>query len=250
VSLPRFGVTRPVPVNLLMAAMLAAGAYCAVTLRREFFPEIDPRAATVSMPYPGATPEEIEDTLAIKIEDKLADLDEVDKLRTTISENGGGIVVEFREGIPYVGDAVDEVERSIDALTDLPDDAEKIQTAELEARLPVIMVAIFGDVDEEVLKQTIREIKDDIQTLEGMGEVLISGVRDYEIRVDVDAAVLLEHGISLPHVAETINAWMADVPGGAVRSPLGNAVRYSGSGKHCTWLFPYVENVCSCGSVV
>ncbi|MHC4910196.1 MAG: efflux RND transporter permease subunit, partial [Planctomycetota bacterium] len=110
-SLPGFGVRNPVPVNLLMAALLLAGGFCAVNLRRQFFPDIEPEAATVSLVYPGATPIEIEETMAIKVEDAVAELDEVDKLRTSISEGGGGITVEFREGISDVSKAVDEVER-------------------------------------------------------------------------------------------------------------------------------------------
>ncbi len=187
VSLPRFGVTKPVPVNLLMVALLLGGSFSGLTLRRQFFPDIDPESASVTLPYPGATPEEIEETMAIKVEDALADLDEVDELRTTISEGGGGIVVRFREGISNVGEATDEVEREIDSLQDLPEEAEEIQVTQLESRLPVIMVSIFGNVDEEVLKRTVREVRDELKTLPGMGEVLISGVRDYEVRVDVRA---------------------------------------------------------------
>jgi len=222
VSPPKFGVTRPVPVNLLMVAMLLAGIVAGLSLRREFFPETEPDAATVTLPYPGATPEEIEETLAIKVEDKLVDLDEVDELRTTISEGGGGIVIEFREGIGDVPKAVDEVERAVDSLTDLPDEAERLTVAELEPRMPVIMVTVFGDTDEQTLKRTIRTIRDELKTLPDMGEIVISGVRDYEIRVDVQNNALLEHGLSLPQLADRIRGWMADVPGGVVRSESGN----------------------------
>jgi multidrug efflux pump subunit AcrB len=222
VSLPGFGVRNPVPVNLLMAALLLAGGFCAVNLRRQFFPDIEPEAATVSLVYPGATPIEIEETMAIKVEDAVAELDEVDKLRTSISEGGGGITVEFREGISDVSKAVDEVERAIDALRDLPADAERIRVTELEARLPVIMLSIHGDADEAVLKRLIRQIHDELRTLPGMGEVVISGTREYEIRVDLDADSLLMHGISLPQVSDSISAWMAEVPGGSVRSASGN----------------------------
>ena len=101
-SLPRFGVVRPVPVNSLMAAFLLSGIACGLTMTREFFPETTPMQATVTLPYPGATPEEIEESLARKVEDKLADLDEVEQLTTTIAEGGGVILVEFRDGIDDV----------------------------------------------------------------------------------------------------------------------------------------------------
>ncbi len=220
-SLARFGVRKPVPVNLLMVAFLLAGTFAAMTLRREFFPESDPEMATVTMPYPGVTPQELEETLAIKVEDSLIDLDEVKEIRSTLSEGGGGITVEFREDADP-DEALDEIERSIDALTDLPDESETIQVRLFEPRLPVIRVAVFGEMDEQVMKQAIRGVRDDLREMPGMGEVLLEGVRDDEVRVDVRSGALLEHGLSLPQVADTIHRWMADVPGGTVRSTTGN----------------------------
>ncbi len=221
-SLPAFGVRKPVPVNLLMIAMLLAGLAASVTLRRQFFPESEPEMAQVTLPYPGASPEEIEETLARKVEDAIADLDEVDELTTSINEGGGFISVKFRENIRSVTRATDEVEREIESLTDLPEDAERIEVTEFENRLPVIMVSLFGEVDEEELKTTIRGIRDDLKTLPGMGEVLPSGIRDYEIRVDVDPAALIEHRVSLPQVSDAIRGWMSDIPGGSVRGTVGN----------------------------
>jgi len=222
VSIAGFGVRKPVPVNLLMAGMIIAGAYAGLTLRKAFFPEVDPETAVVSLVYPGASPEEIEETLAIKVEDALADLDEVDKLITTISEGGGGITVEFREGIGDVDKAVDEVERAIDALQDLPQEAEEITVRALEANLPVIRMSLYGDTDEAILKQTIRTLRDEMDTLPGMGDIQLSGIREYEVRVDADYDALIQHGISLPQLRDAISAWMAEVPGGTVRSSTGN----------------------------
>ncbi|MHC5114214.1 MAG: efflux RND transporter permease subunit [Planctomycetota bacterium] len=221
-SPPRFGVTHPVPVNLLMGALIIAGVASATTMTREFFPETTAESAQVTLPYPGATPDEIEETLARKVEDALADLDEVERLTTTLSEGGGGIMVEFHDGVTDVTGATDEVERAIDALTDLPDEAERIQVSEFEPRLPAISVSVFGDVDEEVLKRTVMSVRDDLRSLEGMGEVTRSGIRDYEIRVDVSSDALLKYRMSLSQVSDVIRAWMTDVPGGTVRTTTGN----------------------------
>jgi len=221
VSLPGFGVRKPVPVNLLMTAILLAGLVLGMSLRREFFPESDPDMATVTLPYPGVTPDELEETLAIKVEDKLIDLDEIKELRTTLTEGGGGITIEFREDADP-DEALDEIERAIDSLIDLPDESEKIQTQLLEPKLPVIRVALYGDLDEQAMKRAIRGIRDDLRTLPEMGEILIEGVRDYEVRVDVRSGALLEHGLSLPMVADTVRRWMTDIPGGTVRTGTGN----------------------------
>ena len=120
-SLARFGVRNPVPVNLLMIALLIAGVYAAATTTREFFPDTTPESCVVSFVYPGATPEEIEENLVRKIEDAVFDLDEVEQIRTQVAEGGGTITVEFRDGVRSVARATDEVERAIYALSDLPE---------------------------------------------------------------------------------------------------------------------------------
>jgi multidrug efflux pump subunit AcrB len=221
-SLARFGVLRPVPVNILMGVLLVAGVAAGLTMTREFFPETKPRSATVTMTYPGATPEEIEEGLARKIEDKIVDLEEVDVLTTTIAEGGGGIFVEFHDGVRDAARATDEIERAVDALTDLPEEAERIQVTEFEPRLPVIMVTLFGTADEEAMKRSVERMREDLTSLPGMGEIYVTGTRDYEIRVDVDSGALLEHGLGLPEITGLIRAWMSDVPGGTVRTNVGN----------------------------
>ena len=220
-SLPHFGVSKPVPVRLMMIAVIVGGVVAAFTIRREFFPETAPEGVRISLPYPGATPEEIEESMARKVEDAVALLDEVDEVTTTITEGGGGIMVEFRSGVD-IKDGFDKVEREIDLLMDLPEDAEEIRVTEFEPQLPAIMLTLYGGADEEVLKQSIRRIADDLRSLPGMGDITISGVRKYELRVDVDQAALLEYGISLPQVSDAIRQWMQDVPGGTVRSNVGN----------------------------
>ncbi len=217
----QFGLRNPVPVNLLMAAILIAGLIAALGLRREFFPESDPDTATLSMPYPGATPDEVEDALAIKVENALADLDEIDELSTTLAEGGGAIAITFREGVDS-GKALDEVERAVDALRDLPTEAEEITVQLLEPRLPVIRVAVFGPLDEAVMKDLIRGVRDDLDSLPGMGEVLIDGVRDYEMSVEVRREAVAAHGLSLPEVAQSIRAAMSQTPGGTVKGAAGN----------------------------
>ena len=220
-NLPRFGVTKPVPVNLLMIALIVSGIYCTAIITREFFPDITPQMATVTLPYPGATPEEVESGMALKVEEVIDDLDEVEEIRTSLSEGGGGLTVELKSGTD-IDKAVDEIERSIDTLTDLPDESENIQVVALEPRMPVIMVTLYGDASEEESKRAIEHVRDELKTLPDMGEILLSGVRNYEVRVDVSYGAILEHGISLPQIAAAIRAWMAEVPGGSVRTEAGN----------------------------
>lgn len=224
--LARFAVHNPVVVNLLVMATIAAGLAFGATLRREFFPEVRPNQVIVNAPYPGATPDQVEASLARKIEDALQDLNDVKELTTTATEGGATVVVEFRPNTVGIDEAVARVKRRVDALQDLPPQAERIVVRELEPNLPTISLTIHGDVDERLAKEEARRIRDDLRTLPGMGTIVISGARRDEITVDADPRSLLEHNLSLTAVADAVRAAMTEIPGGAVRTPTANiAVR-------------------------
>ncbi|MFB0985302.1 MAG: efflux RND transporter permease subunit [Phycisphaerales bacterium] len=220
-SLPSFGARRPVPANLLMMALILGGIYAGLSMRREFFPEIDPEAARVELVYPGATPRELEESMARKVEDAIGTVQEVRRMESTVSEGAGIIVVKFEEGTD-VAEAIADVERSIERLSDLPSDAERIRVVEFEPNLPVIILTLFGDIDERVLKSAMRSMIDDLESLPGMGSLQISGLRDYEIRVAVDPDRLIENALPVTAVADAIRAWMLELPSGAIRGPGGN----------------------------
>ena len=132
-------------------------------------------------------------------------------------------MVEFRDGVGDVDEATREVERAVESLLDLPDEAEEIQVTAFEPVLPVIMVTLFGDSDEESMKRAIRAIKDDLKSLPDMADIVESGTRDYEIRVDLEASIACcSTGLSLPEVSDAISRWMSDIPGGTVRTDVGN----------------------------
>ena len=216
-GLARFGVKQPVPVNLLAVTILVAGATLGLTLEREFFPEITPDRAVISIREPGANPQHIQDAIAIKVEDRMADIDAVKQIDSRIHEGGGSVTVEFRSGVD-LNKAFDDVKRAVDAIDDLPPDAEPLQVQLLEPRLPVIMLTLYGDSDEQALKRAIRGIQNDLQSLDQMGEVVPSGIRDYEISIEIDKDAMLEMGLELGEVQQAVGAWMQEVPGGTLRT--------------------------------
>jgi len=203
-----------------MFAAIAVGLFSALTLRREFFPEVDPDTVAVRIIYPGAAPEEIEESMIFKTEDAIADVDRVKRIRTAISEGYAGIIVEFEDGTD-IDKSVEEIERAIERLQDLPDDAERIQVLEIVPNMPVININLWADVDEEELKRGIRVIEDDLKSLPEMGSMLKSGVREYEIRIEVDPVSLLEHGLTLPMVAGAVDSWMSEIPSGTLKTEGG-----------------------------
>src|SRR6056297_2355223 len=122
-NLAEFGVRKHVAVNLIMFFMLGAGVVLGMNLRREFFPEVSPSLIAVTAPYPGAQPDEIEDSLAIKIEDRVADLQGVEEINTTAVEGAATVLIEFEDGVD-LDVALARVKREVDALEDLPEQSE------------------------------------------------------------------------------------------------------------------------------
>ncbi|MGP1310482.1 MAG: efflux RND transporter permease subunit, partial [Phycisphaerales bacterium] len=228
-NLVEFGVKKPVAANLLMGAIVVAGLVLGLNLRKEFFPETRPNEVMVIAPYPGAAPEEVERSLAIKIEDRVADIEDVKEVNTSIVEGAATIRVEFEDGVE-IADATARVKREVDALQDLPPLSERITVEDFEPQIPVIDLTLFGDADERTMKDAIKRMRDDLRTLPGMGDVTIGGTRVDEIAVEVDPAELLQHDLSLLDVTERIRAAMGESPGGTVRSPSVNvAVRTRGA---------------------
>mgnify|MGYP003672126622 FL=1 len=216
-SLASFGVRKPVVANLVMFAIIGAGLIFGTGLRREFFPYVESRIITVVAPYPGAAPEEVEDALATKIEDTVADLTSVKEITSTVNEGLARVVVEFEEGVP-IQQALADVKREIDAIQDLPDAVDNIIVDILEPNMPAIVVALFGGADERTMKEFIIATRDDLLTLPEITEITKSGVRADELRVEVLPERAIEHGVSLPMIADKIRSAMMELPGGSVRT--------------------------------
>jgi len=223
-NLARFGVRNPVPINLLMAGFILAGIFAAFNLRRQFFPDMTFDSVSVTMAYPGASPEDVETSIAKRIENAIINIDEVDEIRTTCVEGVASIFVTFKEGTSNIDNAIDKVRRSVDSIQDLPVDAKKPVVTRIEPKMPVIMVQIWGDVDKQVMKQAIRDVRDDLRTFEEMGSINVGGDINNELSVEIDQDSLVEHGLSITQVAQSISSWMREIPGGTLRSKGGDIV--------------------------
>ena len=228
-TLVDFCVRRSVPVTLLMWTLLIGGAVALASMRREFFPETAPQAARIVLVYPGASPKEIEESMARKIEDRVVDVEGVDRVETRLSEGTGGITVKLKPGFDSEK-AIEDIRLAIEQINDLPPEAERVRVFDFKPNFPTIMVTVASDAGEEYIKRELRHIRDDLKSIDGMGTLVEIGLRPREIHVDVDPTALLRHGIRLSAVADLVTASMAEVPGGTVRTDAANlSVRTIGS---------------------
>jgi hydrophobic/amphiphilic exporter-1 (mainly G- bacteria), HAE1 family len=216
-SLARFSVRNPVFVNMLMLVILAGGTIFALTLVREMFPEFRPHKLIITAIHPGVQPQEIEKAVTIKIEEAVRDVEGVEKVDSTVSESQSVTTLTLYNEVEDAEKVLNEVKREIDALPDLPDDLERVSIKSFEPMLPVISVAIFGDGDEAELKQATRNLRDDLLALPGVSRIVVSGVRDDEISVEIIPERLIEYDVTFDEVADAIRRSNLDVSGGQLK---------------------------------
>ncbi len=228
ISLPRFSVENRVLVNMLMVTIIIGGAYGGLTLVREMFPESRPNQVAISTIYPGATPSEVEKGIAIRIEEAIKDVEDIDKIETHIGEGSCTILVTMKSGAKDIDLAVNDFKAAIDTIPrdELPEDAEETRVMKFEPQLPVISVSIYGDADEAALKDVGREMRDELLLLLPESKIELSGARKAELLVEVQPEKLTEYRLSLAEIAETIRHSNLDLPAGQVKTPQQNvAVR-------------------------
>ena len=221
-SLPRFSVQNTVLVNMMMLVLLAAGGICALKLVREMFPESRPDRIMTRAIYLGVQPEEIEKAVTIKIEEKIRDIEGVEKVDSKISEGVSVTIATLLNEVDDVDSVLQEIKNDVDSIEDLPDDLDNITFELLTPRLPVISVAIFGDGEEADRKRAARSLQEELRKLPGVSDVEISGTRDDEISVEVRPERLLEYDITFDEVAAAIRNSNLDVSGGSLKGARSN----------------------------
>ncbi len=206
---------HPVAANLLMIFILVAGVFSMSAVVVEVFPDFDLGAVQVRVEYPGASPEEVEEGIIQKIEERVEAIEGVSQINSTASEGVGVVFIELNLG-ENTASRLDEIKAEVDRITSFPADAEKPEVTEVTSRSRVIEIAVHGDAPERTLKEIANRIKDDLSTMPEISYVQTSGVRDYEISVNVSNDVLRAYGISLDDVAMAIRRASLDLPGGRV----------------------------------
>ncbi|MDT8436207.1 MAG: efflux RND transporter permease subunit [Gemmatimonadota bacterium] len=206
---------HPVASNLLMIFLLAAGMLSTVSIVQEVFPEFALDIVQVRVSYPGATPEEVEDGIIQRIEERIESVDGLRRVTSVASEGVGVVLAEMSLGTD-IAKATDDVKAEIDRITSFPEEAEEPEVTRLVNRSRVIDIAVFGDVPERTLKEIANRIEDDLATLPEISFVQTAGVRAYEVSIEVPNENLRAWGLSLDEIARTVRASSLDLPGGRV----------------------------------
>jgi multidrug efflux pump subunit AcrB len=206
-----------VAANLLMILIVVAGLLTAVSIKQEVFPEFSVDLITVTVPYPGAAPEEVEEGVVVRVEEAIQDLDGIEDIRSTAAENVGTVVVELLEG-ENAQKLLNDIKARVDAIDTFPEEAEEPVIEEAIRRTQVIEVAVAGNADERTLKRLGERLRDDLSALSGITQVELVATRPYEISIEVSERALLRYGLTFQQVARAVRSASLDLPGGRIRS--------------------------------
>ncbi len=218
--------------NIVMLLIFFAGGIAVFSMTRETFPAMALDLITISVAYPGADPEEIEEGICIKIEEAIEDVEGI-KLCTTYSrENRGSALVEIYDSFD-TREVLEKIRSKVDGITNLPTDAEKPIITELLINDPVLVLYISGEMSERRLKEWAEGIKEEIQQLDHVTQVAISGAREYEINIEISEEKLREYGLTFSQVSSAIRRSNLNLAGGTIRTK-GEEIRVRTIGRKYT----------------
>ncbi len=218
--------------NIVLVLIFLAGGVAVMSMIRENFPEFSLDMITISVPFPGADPEEVEEGISQKIEETIEGLEGVKQYTTTSSENVGTAIIEVKKNY-NIDDVLDRVRTKVDAISTFPVDAEKPVITELILKDPVMLLYLSGDMSERRIKEWSEKIKDEIQQLTEVSHVQIFGARGYEINIEISEERLREYGLTFNIVKDAIRRSSLNLAGGTIRTR-GEEIRVRTMGRKYT----------------
>jgi len=212
----RWFILNTVAANLLMVFIIIAGIFTLSRLRMEVFPDITIPIINVSVVYPGASPEDIEESICVKVEEQVQGINGLKRIASSSNEGYGSINIEVENGYD-IDEVKDEVKSQVDAITSFPDDAEKPTIRSFDGQPEVITIAVHGRVDEASLLNIAEKVRDEVSELPNITQTRL-GKKPREISIEISENTLQKYGISFDYVANKIRTSSMDVPGGAIET--------------------------------
>lgn len=211
-------IKYPVAVNVIILAFLVFGIMGALTMKSSFFPLSESRNIMVSLFYPGASPEEMEEGVVLKIEDNLKGIVGIDRVTSTSRENSAVINIETIKG-KNIDVVLADVKNAVDRVPSFPSGMEPPVIAKIESIRPTISFIITGEnISLATLKIYARDIENELRGIEGISQVSLSGFPDQEIEIAVRENDLRAYNLSFTEVANAVSKSNLLITGGNIKT--------------------------------
>ena len=202
-------------VNVLMFVLLVGGLYTAFGLVQEVIPDASLDRVQIIVPYPGASPEEVEELIVRRIEEQIRGVEGLERMIATASRGSGSVVAEFRNGTD-IGRALNEVKAEVDRIPTFPAEAERPDVREITTRQVFLRMVVHGDVPERALKELAYRIEEGISALPQVSLAQTSATRPYEISIEVPQVRLRSLGLTLEEIAQAVRQGSLELAAGGV----------------------------------
>tara|TARA_R110002072_G_scaffold31735_13_gene97637 strand:- start:148 stop:3471 length:3324 start_codon:yes stop_codon:yes gene_type:complete len=209
-----------IAANLLMLLIIFSGMAAITQIPQKSFPDISVPIITVTVPYLGAAPEEVEQGVCIRIEEELEGIEGIEQIRSSANEGVCSIQVELFEDTDE-SKALDDVKSRVDAIDTFPAETEKPIVTLVSVVRAVLDIAITGPDDEKTLKILGQQVRDDIAALPNVTQVELKNTRPYEVSIEVSEAALRQYNLSFEQVATAVRLRSLDLPGGSIKTEGG-----------------------------
>ncbi|MFD2167867.1 efflux RND transporter permease subunit [Thalassotalea euphylliae] len=217
-----------VAANLLMMFILIAGFFSFQGLNKKMFPEFNPNSIQIVVPHLGAAPEEVEQSVILKVEESLENIEGIKRMVSRASEGVGTVTVELQSGYS-LPEKLDEVQQQVDAITTFPEQAEKPIVTKQEFKGQVIWLSVSGDMDRRARQVMAQDIRDELMQLPSINSAEVVGSRDYEISIEISEEKLQQYGLTFDEVTTAVRNSSIDLPGGTIKTIGGDiALRVEG----------------------
>jgi len=211
---------NPVAANLLMIVIIVAGALGATGIKQEVFPEFALDIVTVSVPYPGASPEEVEQGIVLAIEESVRGIDGVKRVNSTASENVGAVQVELLlDAEPE--QVLSDIKTAVDRIQSFPEEAERPKVKVLKNPPQVLSVIFSGDVPLPTLHGLANRLRSDAVAKGAATKIEVQGLPPRELAIEIPRETLEALGLTLDQVAMAVRTASLELPGGEVETSGG-----------------------------
>ncbi|MDB4327278.1 efflux RND transporter permease subunit [bacterium] len=214
-----FFANNSVAANLMMMFIIIMGLWSYKTIQRQMFPNFEINYINVSAVYRGASPQEIEQSIIIKMEEALKDITEIKESTSRVRRGSGSISLEIDPG-KDLSEVLDKVKARIDSIANFPADMEPPNISQIEFQQEVIAMALVGDLPISELKPLAKQIEDELRALQNVSLVELEAPDD-EIAIEINPETLRKYNLSIADVTQAIRRFSTDISAGQLRTDSG-----------------------------
>jgi len=210
-----------VAANLLMVALFVGGIFSFSDMNKEVFPEFEPDALQITVSYPGASPEDVEQGVLLALEDAVSGLEDVDEITSIASEGSARVVIQMNDGAD-MDEAVSDARSAVSSITNFPADAETPEVSKATRRRDVLTVLVSGVQDLRDLHALALDLEGRIAASADVSVVEVSGAPARVLDVSISREALEAYDLTLSDVAQQITAASVQRGAGTLRTDRGD----------------------------